>query len=192
MTLYPWAGEFHLGNPDSPVAVVTLSEELELPAEKVAIYGHMKTENLGIEKVIANTVSNPNIRFIIIFGKEIRGHKSGGSLMALHENGVDENNRVIMAPGAVPYIENLSAEVITRFREQVEIINMLDNVSKDQLLERIEQCISQNPGSFGEPMIAMEIKEKKRGHGLSGKISLHASILIDPIGKIMALECEVN
>ena len=52
LVLYPWAGEFHLGNPESPVAVVTLSEDVELPDEKIAIYGNMKTENLGIEKVI--------------------------------------------------------------------------------------------------------------------------------------------
>ena len=101
-------------------------------------------------------------------------------------------NRVVMAPGAVPYIENLSMEVIERFRAQVGIINMLDNVNKVELLEKIDECISRNPGSFGEPMVAVEIKEKKRGHRLSGKISLHASILIDPIGKVTALECEVE
>ena len=90
MTLYPWAGSFTIGNPDSPVAVVTLSDDFELDKEKVAIYGNMKTENLGIEKVVANVISNPNIRFLIIAGTEIRGHRSGGTLAALHKNGFDE------------------------------------------------------------------------------------------------------
>ncbi len=44
----------------------------------------IKTENLGLEKVIANIISNPNIRFILLCGTEVKGHLSGQTLAALH------------------------------------------------------------------------------------------------------------
>jgi tetrahydromethanopterin S-methyltransferase subunit A len=91
--LYPWGGEYVVGNRESCVSVVTLSEEIRLPTNEVAIQGGMKTENLGVEKVVANVLSNPNIRFLIVCGKEVRGHRSGDTMAALHRNGIDSANR---------------------------------------------------------------------------------------------------
>ena len=85
-------GDFHTGDPNSPVAVVTMGSHLDEAAicsAGAAIAGSCKTENLGLEKVIANVISNPNIRFVITCDAELRGHLSGQSLIALHQNGVD-------------------------------------------------------------------------------------------------------
>ena len=57
-----------------------------------AIAGPCKTENLGIEKVVANIISNPNIRFLILAGAEVQGHITGQSFKALHENGAEDSN----------------------------------------------------------------------------------------------------
>ncbi len=186
MVMYPWSGDFVLGNPDSCVAVVTLAEDFDLPREKVAIYGNMKTENLGIEKVIANVIANPNIRFLLVAGEDIRGHKSGGTLIALHRYGIDDNNRVVGAPGAVPYIENLDADALLRFQEQVEVIDMIGEKDIDKITERIEHCNNNNPGSFGESYIAIRIEQrgKKRGVNMAGTISLYADFIIDYTGRI--------
>ena len=190
MVVYPWGGDFVLGNPESCVAVVTLAEGFELPKDKVAIYGNMKTENLGIEKVVANVIANPKIRFLIIAGEDIRGHRSGGTLLALHRNGIDDNNRVVGAPGAVPYIENLDRDALARFQEQIEMVDMIGNNATNDVVSMINQCTSRNPGSFGEAYVAIRLEEsgKRKGVGMSGKISLYADFTIDYTGKINTLE----
>ncbi len=50
----------------------------------------MQTANIGLEKIIANVVTNPNIRYVVLSGKEAEGHKAGDVLIALIENGVNE------------------------------------------------------------------------------------------------------
>ena len=66
----PWpliTGEYHAGNPENPVAVCTCGSHLkadELLAAGACLVGPCKTENIGIEKMTANMVSNPNIRYL--------------------------------------------------------------------------------------------------------------------------------
>jgi len=184
MTMYPWGGNFKLGNPDSCVAVVTMAEKVNLDPEKVAIWGPLKTENLGIEKIIANLISNPNIRFMIVFGREIQGHRSGGSLLELFKSGLDENNRIKGAPGAVPYIENLGREAVVRFIDQITPINLLGVTDKNILESSIDDCLAKNPGSYGEPYIAIRIEQTTEAHKLSGDIALHSAINMDLYGRM--------
>jgi len=55
--MYPWGGDFTTGNYKKNVAVVLLNIDF-IPSRDVAIYGKLKTENIGIEKIIANVISN--------------------------------------------------------------------------------------------------------------------------------------
>ncbi len=55
--------------------------------------GPCKTENLGVEKIVANTISNSNIRFLLLCGMESKGHLPGNTLLALHKNGIDETGK---------------------------------------------------------------------------------------------------
>ena len=182
MTLYPWRGEFTVGSIDSQIAIDTLSSSFKFPEEKVAIWGQHKTENLGIEKIIANVVSNPNIRYLILCGDEVRGHRSGQSIMALHANGIDENGRIINARGAVPYIENVPPEAIARFQEQVELIDMIGITDKSEILARIDELAALKKPAFGEPIIVQFVEREKTSQmkSLSGKISMHKDLLVDP------------
>ncbi|BDZ69657.1 hypothetical protein GCM10025861_01740 [Methanobacterium petrolearium] len=84
-------GDYEVGDPESPVAATTLASHIEsIPVDAgAAIAGPCKTENLGIEKMLANLISNPNIRFLILTGSEVQGHITGQSIEALHANGVD-------------------------------------------------------------------------------------------------------
>ena len=68
------SGDYIVGDPESPVAVTTLASHIEAELSGAAIAGPCKTENLGIEKVVANIISNPNIRFLI-FGKRKYNYK---------------------------------------------------------------------------------------------------------------------
>ncbi len=190
--MYPWRGEFTVGSKDSQVAIDTLSSKLDFPKEKVAIWGQHKTENLGIEKIVANIVSNPNIRYLILCGQEVRGHKSGQSLKSIHANGIDAGGRIIGATGAVPYIENITPEAIARFREQVEITDMIGISDLSILLERIDKLASVRKEPAGEPII-MEFAEREktvRMNSLSGKVSLHKDLLVDPYLEVGEMEAK--
>jgi len=179
---YPWGGEFTVCNNKSCVAVVLLNIDFT-PSKKVAIYGPLKTENIGIEKIVANVISNPNIRYIILCGDDIRGHRSGSSLVALNKNGIDKNNRIIDAPGAIPYIENLKEKAIKRFQKQIEIVNLIGVSDKKTIDERIDYYINKSPESYGEPYIAIKIKQKY-DISLDDKRVIHSKIKIDYMGRI--------
>jgi tetrahydromethanopterin S-methyltransferase subunit A len=127
----PLRGDYVVGDPKSRIAVVTLASNLNI--EGAAIVGPCKTENLGVEKVVANIISNSNIRFLLICGAESKGHLPGGSISALHRNGVDANGRIIGSPGAIPFIQNLSIEAINRFRDQVQVLDKIGLEDEKQI-----------------------------------------------------------
>ena len=55
------SGEFTVGDEKNQIVLVTLGSSIDVTGvtDKIAISGTMKTENIGIEKVIANIISNP-------------------------------------------------------------------------------------------------------------------------------------
>ncbi len=179
---YPWGGDFTSCKKDSCVAVVLLTTDY-IPKNNVAIFGSLKTENIGIEKIVANVISNPNIRYLIICGDEIRGHRSGCSLIALNKNGINNQHRIIDAPGAIPYIENLNNDAIERFRKQIEIIDLIGVKDKDKIDGVIEEYIKKFPPSFGKPYIAIQIVTKIASI-LDDKRALHSKIVINYMGKV--------
>jgi tetrahydromethanopterin S-methyltransferase subunit A len=75
-------GDYTVGNPKSRIAVVTLASNIDSSPE-AAIWGTSKTENLGVEKIIVNIISNSNIRSVLVCGMESRGHLAGHSLIAI-------------------------------------------------------------------------------------------------------------
>ncbi|MCX6693485.1 MAG: tetrahydromethanopterin S-methyltransferase subunit A [Methanomicrobiales archaeon] len=154
-------GDFLAGDANSPVAVVTMGSHLD---EKgicdggAAVCGSCKTENLGLEKVIANIISNPNIRFMLCCGTEVKGHLSGQTMIALHKNGV-KDGRVVGAEGAIPFIENLSGDAIKRFQEQIEVVNIMESEDLATIKAKINELKARDPGAFGADPMVVEVKE---------------------------------
>lgn len=134
----PWPpvrGDYQVGNANAGVAVVTLASPI-FP-KGAAICGQCKTENLGVEKIVANVISNCNIRFLILCGVESKGHLPGNTILALHKNGIDEQGRIIGSRGAIPFIQNLPAEAIARFQSQVELVDCIGLEDTGQIEEQI-------------------------------------------------------
>lgn len=82
----PLPGDYRVVKFRSPVAVCALnSEELisqlaEAQPDGLAIVGTLRTENLGIERLIRNTLANPYIRVLALCGDDTRqaiGHLPG-------------------------------------------------------------------------------------------------------------------
>ena len=132
------SGKYEIGNKTSNVAIVTIASRFSFPKDMFTLCGEMRTENLGIERVIINSVSNCNIRYIVVCGKESKGHFSGQTLIAIHENGIDENGKIIGSKGAIPFIENIPKEAVERFRRQVKkVINLIDETDVVKIIEKI-------------------------------------------------------
>ena len=155
-------GDYVVGDPESPVAATTLASHIEQIAVDAgaAISGPCKTENLGIEKMLANLISNPNIRFLILTGSEVQGHITGQSIEALHENGVDpEKRKIVGATGAIPFIENIPDEGIERFQQQMEIVSIIDVEDAATIQSKVKECIDKDPGAFEEEAMVIEVEE---------------------------------
>jgi tetrahydromethanopterin S-methyltransferase subunit A len=169
----PVAGEYYAfcDGAGCPVGVSTLAS-VEL-AERLAhvrpiglcIVGKTETENIGIDKIVKNTVTNPTIRFLLLAGKDSKGHQSGRTLLALEENGVDENMKVIGSPGRRPLLRNVTREEVEAFRKQVEVVDMIGCENEERIVERIEElsqrfgssCSSKETGQITRPVRPLEV-----------------------------------
>jgi tetrahydromethanopterin S-methyltransferase subunit A len=152
----PVAGEYTVLDKSAPVAVSTLaSVKLEERLAKLrpaglCIVGKTETENIGIDKIVKNVITNPAISSLIIAGKDPEGHQSGKSLVALYENGVDKNMRVIGSRSRRPILKNVSLTEVNKFRRQIQIDNQIgcENV---KLLVKIIKDLSQRVASAKGP-----------------------------------------
>jgi tetrahydromethanopterin S-methyltransferase subunit A len=165
-------GSYSVLRYQAPVAVCTLTDE-GLAAEiaknltdGLAIVGTLQTENLGIERLILNTLGNPNIRFLVLCGADSRqtiGHLPGQSLVALARSGVDNRMRIIGAKGKRPRLRNITRETVEHFRRTVEV---LDHVGQTELLEILavtSETASQNPGA-AEPFAPERLVPSMAGY----------------------------
>jgi len=158
-------GDFHSGDANSCVAVVTFGSHLDeqgICDAGAAMCGSCKTENLGLEKVIANYIANPNIRFMLGCGTEVKGHLAGQTMMALHKGGV-KDGRVVGAEGAIPFIENLNDAAIKRFQEQIEVVNIMESEDLNTIKAKINELKARDPGAFAGDAIVVEVKEAAGG-----------------------------
>lgn len=151
----PLAGSYHVLRFRAPVAVCTLNSTglatqlRDLSPAGLAITGTMHTENLGIERLIRNSIANPNIRFLVVCGEDTRqkiGHLPGQSLVSLCLNGVDDRNRIRGAQGKRPVLKNLTPGEITAFRDQVELVERIGEESAAVIAGDVATWNERDPG----------------------------------------------
>ena len=173
----PISGDFETGDPSHCVAICTLGKKISVDTEFVII-GTCKTENIGIERVIINVISNPKIRYLILCGPEVPGHFTGRSMRALHQNGVDpETRKIIDAEGAIPYIENIPIEGIEQFREQVELFDMININEPEKIDSKAKELGSKNPGEYSKGAMWVDFKVTAKK---SAKRSIRADVILLP------------
>ena len=152
-------GDCVSGNPESRIAVVTLASHMEAN-ENAAVWGSCKTENLGAEKVVANVISNSNIRYILLCGAESRGHLAGQTLLSLYNNGINDNGRIVGSEGAIPFIENIDTPMIERFQRQVTFIENIGLCDSDEIGRIVEEYKNKDE-AFPEPPMMFQQPSKK-------------------------------
>lgn len=153
----PLPGDYKVIRYNAPVAVCALNSPALVKSladsrpDGLAIVGTMNTENLGIERVIKNTLANPNIRFLLICGKDTQqavGHLPGQSLDSLFRNGLDERGRILGANGKRPVLKNVTREEVQAFLGQVEPVSMIGEESPATITEQVRACTTRNPGIY--------------------------------------------
>jgi tetrahydromethanopterin S-methyltransferase subunit A len=142
----PYPGDYIVGNPAGSVAICTLSSR-ELPPKLIAaagaeltIAGRCDTENIGIEKVVLNLLASSNIRWLILCGVEARGHRAADAFLRLKERGVDANMRVLESASWRPVLKNLTLFDVARFREQIELVNLVGVTAVSEIVEAAHQA----------------------------------------------------
>jgi len=152
-------GNYFVGNKKASVAINTLSSTelpkqlIKLLKDKIAIVGYCETENIGVEKIVKNIISNPNIRTLITCGKEsgenmMGGHFSGQALHSLYANGINEKSRIIGAKGRRPVLKNLNKEQIKYFQSQIELVELIGNNSADDIIKNVDMANSKKKTTF--------------------------------------------
>jgi len=175
----PLAGSYLAGDPNKEVAIVTLASELDNARllKKSAISGDCKTENIGTEKVVANLISNSNIRYLVVCGAEVHGHITGVCWLDLHKNGVDETGRIIDAPGAIPYVTNLPPEAIERFRNQIaQVVDLINVEDEGQIESAIDSLAPLGPYEEEPMLIKLGGVTEEVGEGVLGHTGDSVSI----------------
>ena len=157
----PLPGDYNVLRARAPVAVCTLNSD-DLAArlkarapDGLAIVGTLHTENLGIERIIRNVTSNPDIRFLVLCGEDTQrsvGHLPGQSLQSLFENGVDEQGQICGARGKRPVLKNVAAEEIEAFRQQVELAPRIGEENEAAIVDEVEQLRQRDPGPYATPV----------------------------------------
>ena len=153
-TLIPIKHEYHIGRRGKEIAICTLSsihllEDICKSSEimdKILIVGRLLSENKGIDTIIKFTLTHPELHYIIVCGKEVRGHQAGQALLSLYENGINNNNNtgsriIIGAKGLYPILTSSQEDVIA-FRKQINKIYDLVGIDDiGQIKKQIKTCI---------------------------------------------------
>lgn len=147
----PNSGTYEVADAQNPVAVIVPSQNNPIQSHAVSmgagISGPCMTPR-GVELVIANTVYNPNIRWIILAGND-SGHMAGDIIKSLILHGIDSDRRVknTICP-TFPYLKNLPIEVIDRFRSQIEAIDLLKCSDVEVIGFVIRMCLQECENAF--------------------------------------------
>lgn len=178
----PEPGRYVRGNDFSPVAVVIIlnRDEDKIPPEieglvrsgvesGAALAGTVQTPNIGIEKIICNIVANPNIRYAVLSGPESEGHRTGDAFKALFRNGVDEKKRIIGTDAKHPLLYNIPVEFITRFLEQVSLVDLQFRGTPEIIRKAVWSCYQEEPVEFMG--YTLHDPGAYSGNPLSGKIT---------------------
>lgn len=139
--LLPIPEEIYFGNQNSRIAICTLSSIDLLKdisnsdiLENVALVGRLFSENKGIDSIVRFIISNKNIKYLILCGKEVWGHKAGHSLIKLYENGIDIDGRIINSQSPDPVLE-VSKNEVEQFRNQITIIDKIGEKNISEILK---------------------------------------------------------
>ena len=176
---------FHVMSPNEEMSLMKLGYEFG------AVLSGSCVTNSGLVNVIVNTVSNPNVRFIFVVGKD-SSHKSGICLYSLWKHGLNPKTREILGykkylkpneQAISPFLFILPLNAIERFRKQVTVVPLIEvddpkvlglffraaiqephNAVK-AMIDGFGEFILYDPGCFPTPPLKIDIAEQLAREG---------------------------
>ena len=64
------------------------------------------------------------------------------------KNGLDGKKRIIGAEAPTPYLFNIAGEFVERFRQQISVVDLVNEGSVDVLRQAVWSCYQENPTLF--------------------------------------------
>jgi tetrahydromethanopterin S-methyltransferase subunit A len=142
-TIFPIPEEIYLGNPNSSIAICTLSDIRLLKKiansnlmNEIVLVGRLLSENKGIDSIIRYVNSHHSVNTIIICGQDVFGHESGHSLLTLHKNGIDLKGKIINSSSPDPIL-TVSQMEVTKFQNQIKIINLIGTSNFNEISKSV-------------------------------------------------------
>ena len=150
----PIPQESYRGNPESPVAVCTLSDIklLERLASSdvlphVNIIGRLLSENKGIDVILKFLHDNVHVHTLIVCGSDVQGHRAGHSLLCLHKYGVYTDrsnnyriaNKILHSHSPDPYLSATPTQ-IRHFCQDVSVVDMVGISDYIKITKRVMNC----------------------------------------------------
>lgn len=199
----PLPGSYSVLRYHAPVAVCTLTDVALSAAvakeagPEVSVVGTCQTENLGIERIIQNTLANPNIRFLVLCGEDSRqaiGHLPGQSLVALSQSGLDDQGRIIGAEGKRPIIRNISRDAVKHFRRVVEVVDIIGSRQVSDVIEAAMRCSARTPGPAKSfvPQRAFELVQGYIPLRMTSDPAGYFVVYVDRTRRLLSLEHYAN
>jgi tetrahydromethanopterin S-methyltransferase subunit A len=146
MTLDMIEKTYRFGDVLSPVAVLTLaSDYTKFNVTGYAIIGSCFTENLGVQMVITDMLRSPNIRYLVMCGRESQ-HLAADAFRALHENGVARigtYRKIIGCKSPLPFIDDIPEWAIDEYQENIILIDMTGVEEDSTIQAKIDECIEE-------------------------------------------------
>jgi tetrahydromethanopterin S-methyltransferase subunit A len=145
--LIPIKREYYNGN-GSKIAICTLSS-IKLLAEissdiglmnNVVLVGRLLSENKGIDKIIKYCITNKELEHLVVCGKDGRGHIAGHSIIALWENGITRDGKIIKSKSPYPQLDS-SYEDVETFRGRVTIHNLIEEMDLNRIKSYVDGII---------------------------------------------------
>jgi tetrahydromethanopterin S-methyltransferase subunit A len=147
--LLPIKHDILFSNEKSSIAVCTLSsidllEDVSKSEimKSIALAARLFSENKGIEKLIEYVLQHPNIKHIVLCGKDTKGHLPGQALLALYKNGIDSVGRIIGAYGKDPVLDNVTKNQVDEFRKRVNIVDLVGVTDIYEISSKISNLVN--------------------------------------------------
>lgn len=144
---FPIRLSYEMGN-GKTLAVCTLSDMNLLKQiisrkdimRKIFLAGRLLSENRGIDNILETIYNSPQMRYLILCGRDAKGHLPGQALISLYYYGIRDDGNIVGARGCDPRLKS-TKEAISHFRTNIEIVDLIGSRDILQLKLQIDRLI---------------------------------------------------
>ena len=163
----------------------------KLDRENLAVAANFYTP-AGMEGMIRNILGNPCIRYVILLGEEyssrskddqVSDRTSANAIRAFFERGLDEEGKIPGFETAVNFDRNIPKEIISKVRENVELIDLNKKMPGASLDDKIKEAnrllrTLERKGPFINTPMTFEYDESAKSFPYEGgPIVVHGSTI---------------